>query len=74
MKQRWCKMTYNYEQDRWIVDTGDYSYGLRCGEVFDLLIGSTSIPCRIEYDHQWYVIMPGARFNLRIRNSYKVEI
>ncbi|WP_423055286.1 DUF5348 domain-containing protein [Zhaonella formicivorans] len=43
-------------------------------DVFDLLIGSNSIPCRIEYDYQWYVIMPGARFNLRIGNSYKVEI
>lgn len=67
-------MTYNYEQDRWIVDTGDYSYGLHCGEVFNLLIGSTSIPCRIEYDHQWYVIMPGTRFNLRNKNSYMINI
>jgi hypothetical protein len=74
MKQQWCKMTYDHEQDRWMVDTGDYCYELHCGEVFDLLIGSTGIPCRIKYDHQRYVIMPGARFNLRKGNSYKVAI
>lgn len=74
MKQQWCKMTYDHEQNRWMVDTGDYCHALHCGEGFDLLIGSTSIPCRIEYDYQWYVIMPDVRFNLRNGNSYKVNI
>ncbi|MCR4443512.1 MAG: DUF5348 domain-containing protein [Peptococcaceae bacterium] len=74
MKQQWCKMTYNHVQDRWMVDVGGRSYELHCGEGFNLLLGSMSIPCRIEYDQQWYVIMPGARFNLRKGNWYKVNI
>ena len=69
MKQQWCKMTYDHEQDRWMVDTGDYCYELHCGEVFDLLIGSTGIPCRIEYDHQWYVIMPVKEIRTRWQSN-----
>lgn len=74
MRQQGCKMTYSHEQDRWVVDVKNHSHELHCGEGFELLLNSISIPCRIEYDHQWYVIMPGARFNLKIGTSYKVTI
>lgn len=74
MKQQWRVMTYDREIDRWIVDSEGRCYSLHCGEGFNLSIGSMSIPCRIEYDSQWYIIMPGARFYLRTGSSYKVEI
>ena len=74
MKRQWSNMTYDSDQNRWTVDAGGMRYGLHCGECFDLSIASLRIPSRIEYDRQWYLIMPGARFNLRIRDSYKVEI
>lgn len=66
-------MTYDYSQDRWTVDLGARRYGLHCGECFSVLLGDTGIPCRLEYADRWYVIMPGARFDLRIHDSYKVE-
>lgn len=74
MKRQSYELKYNSEADRWMVHIDGYRYGLHCGECLELRIGNTRIPCRLEYDDTWYVIMHDTRFNLRIRNTYKVRI
>jgi len=74
MKHHCCALKYDGKADRWMVHMGGYSYGLHCGECFELHIGDNSIPCRLEYSDEWYVIMHDTRFNLRVQNIYRVKI
>lgn len=74
MKRQWLDMKYDQESERWIVVLRGREHGLHCGESFGLSLDEISIPCRLELDQQWYVVMPGARFNLRARDTYKIEI
>lgn len=67
-------MFYNQAEDRWLVDRRGRLYGLHCGESFDLVIGDDQIPCRLELDRHWYVIMQEVRMNLRPQDIYKVNI
>ncbi len=46
----------------WMVVLGGKEYMLHCGEWFDLSFGETSVPCRLELDRQWYVVMRGFDF------------
>lgn len=73
MKRQSYDLKYDSKADRWTVHMNGYSYGLHCGECFELRIGDKSIPCRLEYDNAWYVIMHDTRFDLRTRNTYKVN-
>ena len=66
------EMTYNQEQDRWIVSLDGQLYGLHCGESFNILIGPQCIECRLELGRDWYIIAENARFNLRIQDRYRV--
>lgn len=74
MSQRWSEMKYDFEQDRWTINLRGRWYGLHCGEGFELVLGERTIPCRLELDLQWYIVMPGARLNLRTRDTYKFMI
>lgn len=74
MRRNWFQMSYNNEGDRWIVDVGKGHCALHCGNFLEIRIGDGGIPCRIELDHDWYVVMQGARFYLRKRDTYQVEI
>jgi hypothetical protein len=51
------EMMYDPIQDRWIVELKGRTYGLHCGECFGLIIGLNQIPCRLELDNQWYIMM-----------------
>jgi len=42
--------------------------------VLSISIGQHYIPCRLEMDDDWYILLPGARFDLRHKETYKVEI
>lgn len=74
MKRQWFDMKYDRELGNWVVVMGGHEYGLHCGEWFDLSLGETSIPCRLELDRQWYVVMCGVRFHLHPKETYKVEV
>lgn len=74
MIRQWNKMTYDRDMDRWVVHLEDSLYGLHCGECLEIRIGDRGVPCRIELDREWYVVMREARFNLRKRDAYQVEI
>ncbi|WP_409344792.1 DUF5348 domain-containing protein [Paenibacillus sp. MBLB4367] len=74
MKHKWSKMTYDREGERWVVHLGGQTYGLHCGEWFEMRLGDMGVPCRMELDHDWYVVTRGARFILRKRDTYEVEM
>ena len=74
MKRQCYDLKYDSEADRWMVHMGNSSYGLHCGECFELRINNKSIPCRLEYDDAWYIIMHDTRFDLRTRSTYKVKV
>lgn len=67
-------MYYDPIQERWLVELGGRDYGLHCGECFELIIGTLSIPCRLERDSDWYIIMKDARMSLRKQETYKINV
>ncbi|MCW2278902.1 DUF5348 domain-containing protein [Heliophilum fasciatum] len=69
------EMSFDREQDRWVVPIGNWNYGLHCGEYFQLHLGRHSWPCRLELDTQWYVVVHNeVRFNLRTNDKYRVTV
>lgn len=68
------EIIYDKTHGRWVVDLGGRSYGLHCGECFELIIGSLQVPCRLELDSEWYVIIRDRRFNLRPRDAYMIRL
>lgn len=74
MKRDWFQMSYDKAGDRWVVDVGNGQCALHCGNFLEIRIGDKGIPCRIELDRDWYVIMQEARFYLRKKDTYQVEI
>lgn len=68
------EMIYDDVQDRWIIHLNGRTFSLHCGECFKLNIGSMMIPCRIEIDIHWYVMIGEARLNLRPQDIYRVVI
>ena len=67
-------MIYDDDLENWMVELNGRTYSLHCGEIFDLVIGVTNIPCRLELDSQWYVIVHEVRFNLRPKDTYRIII
>ncbi len=66
-------MTYDQEVKCWFVQLEEKAYPVYCGECFEIRIGDGGIPCRIELDRHWYVIMREARFNLRNIDIYYIR-
>jgi hypothetical protein len=67
-------MEYDLVEDRWVVDMGLNRYALHCGDGLDIYIGEQKMPCSIELDKDWYIIMRGARFYLHQSETYYVEV
>lgn len=67
-------MFYDSESACWHVQLNEKSYGLNCGEGFKMLIDGNLIPCTLELDSDWYVVMKDVRFYLRQKDKYKVEL
>lgn len=68
------QMHYDKEQQQWLVPLNDRYYGLHCGEHLEIFIGKAAVPCRLELDLSWYVIMDNARFYLRENDTYLVNV
>lgn len=68
------EMRFNEQYDCWVVEWNDHRYLLHCGEYFELVLGVIKIPCRLELGQEWYLIMEGARLNLREQDTYKIRI
>lgn len=69
-----AEMFYDQTQNRWAIERKGRLYGLRCGECFELVIGSHSLPCRLELDSHWFVIVNNVRLNLRTQDTYNVIV
>lgn len=67
-------MVYEPLEERWVVELNGRHYGLHCGEVFELNLGRQTIPCRLEMDNEWYILMKDTRMNLRPQETYKINI
>lgn len=72
-KPIWHKITYDRECSCWVIHMGSNTYGLHCGECMEMRIGGRGIPCRLELDKDWYVIMQEAKFTLRKKESYSIQ-
>jgi hypothetical protein len=72
-KPAWYKMTYDSEFGGWVVHMQGQTYGLYCGECMELRIGDRPVPCRLELDRDWYVIMREATFYLRKKEFYQIQ-
>ncbi|MDC3413802.1 DUF5348 domain-containing protein [Aquibacillus sp. 3ASR75-11] len=67
-------MIYDNNRECWMMERNGRTFNLHCGECFELIIGNSKMPCRLELDNQWYVIIHESRFNLRVREVYKIVI
>lgn len=67
-------MFYEPAQDRWIVEMDGRHYGLHCGEIFELNLGSLKVPCRLELDDEWYIVIRDTRMNLHLQEIYTINI
>ncbi len=73
MNEPWNQMTYDRDANSWFVLLGEKAYPVYCGECFEIRIGDRGIPCRLELDRYWYVIMRETRFNLRNKEVYHIR-
>lgn len=73
MNGTWYLMTYDPDRERWVVHMDGESHGLHCGECMEIRIGDRGVPCRLEMDRDWYVIMREARFTLRKKDLYQIQ-
>lgn len=74
MSKKWNEMKFDAGQDCWVVNLRGQWYGLHCGEHFEIVLGGRNIPCRLELDLEWYIIMLDVTFYLRNRDTYKIII
>lgn len=71
--RRKSTIRYNADRDVWCISHDAHPYALHCGECFDLAVGSSWIPCRLELDTNWYVILAGTKLTLHNRTAYTVR-
>lgn len=72
--QRKVPMHYNNEDDRWYVRLATREVALHCGEFLQIILENCVMPCRIELDESWYIIMAQNKFILHPRERYTVVI
>lgn len=74
MSKKNQEMMYDEVFDRWISRMAGEEKALHCGENLKIYAGGYLIPCRLEMARDWYVIMDGARFDLRKTDKYIIQI
>lgn len=68
------RMSFDDQHDCWTIELNDRRYPLHCGECFELILGTSKVPCRLELDEEWYLIMEEIRLNLRERDTYRIRL
>jgi len=63
-------LCFDTKKDCWYVEEEGDRFDLHCGYSFQLSIGGVPMPCSIELDSDWYIIMKGVRFYLRKKDKY----
>lgn len=65
---------YDADRDVWCVNQETRPYALHCGECFDIAVGTAWLPCRLELDTSWYIILAETKFTLHPRTAYTVRM
>ena len=68
------RIQYDADAEAWTISQGCQTYPLHCGECFDLAIGAIWLPCRLEMDANWYVLLKGTKLILHPRTIYAVRM
>jgi hypothetical protein len=74
MMEKRVDMYYDKELDRWVVESGDQAYGLRCGEGLHLHLGQRTLHGTLELGRSWYIIVDGVPLGLLEGRQYMVSI
>jgi len=74
MIEPWHPMTYDADSNCWMVHLESGRYPMHCGEFLEIRDGERGIPCRLELDRDWYVIMQEVRFYLRKKDTYQIHV
>ena len=65
------RLQYCNEKNCWeIHDAYDKPITMRCGEYFEIQLGKTYLPCRLELDRGWLVYFIHTRFYLHPKMNY----
>ena len=66
-------LIFDERSDRYDIrfDLADYYGGLHCGETFDVRVGCSWKPTRIEYGDDWYLVGIRPDDNSRLHLSIK---
>lgn len=68
------RLLYSWEENRWEVhDVYDRPVSLHCGECFEIQLGTTFLPCRIELDRRWAVYVGHTPVHLHPSTIYHVR-
>lgn len=70
MKRGILRFREDVQRWRFSSDSGEYEYDMHCGDGVEIMIGAHYVHGRMEMDHDWYIIMPNARFHLMRRGFY----
>ena len=57
MRYVWNELTYCKDTACWMVHMEGQMFPMHCGEWMNMRIGERGIPCRLELDRDWYVIL-----------------
>jgi hypothetical protein len=69
------KLLYSSQKDRWeIHGIDDEPFSLHCGECFEIKVGETFLPCRIEIDRDWVLYFANTMFYLHPASGYSVRV
>lgn len=72
--QKQGSLQYCNEKNCWqIHDAYDKPIPMRCGEYFEILLGKTYLPCRLELDRDWLIYFVQTRFYLHPKMSYSIR-
>jgi len=73
--QREGRLLFCSQRNRWNVHgVYDKPIGLHCGECFEIQVGQSYLPCRIELDKEWYVVFSNSTiFHLSPKAIYNVK-
>jgi hypothetical protein len=72
--QKQGRLQYCVEKNCWeIHDAYANPIAMRCGEYFEIQLGKTYLPCRLELDRGWLVYFIHTRFYLHPKMSYAIR-
>lgn len=67
------QLIYCDKTGRWLACDPDFDdVPMFCGDPFDINIAGHWVPCRLEMDIDWYILIEDERFRLHPKTKYQV--